>query len=61
MDGIQEIVEQGRASGEFKADLDAEAVAMFTLSLLEGGIMLSRLEGSNRPMQLNIESYSSYL
>ncbi|RUT33478.1 TetR/AcrR family transcriptional regulator [Paenibacillus zeisoli] len=61
LDGIREIVEQGRASGEFRADVNAEALAMLTLSLLEGGIMLSRLEGSNRPMQLNIESYSSYL
>lgn len=61
LETIKEIVEQGKASGEFKKDIDAETVATFTLSLLEGGIMLSRLEGSNRHMQLNIQSYSSYL
>ncbi|WP_433944543.1 TetR/AcrR family transcriptional regulator [Paenibacillus sp. SN-8-1] len=61
LEAIKEIVEQGMACGEFKGDVDAEAVAMFTLSLLEGGIMLSKLEGSNRPMQLNMQSYSSYL
>lgn len=61
LETIKEIVEQGKASGEFKKNVDAEAVATFTLSLLEGGIMLSKLEGSNRHMQLNMQSYSSYL
>ncbi|USB33041.1 TetR/AcrR family transcriptional regulator [Paenibacillus sp. YPG26] len=61
LEALRNIVEQGKADGEFRDEVDAEAVAMFTLSLLEGGIMLSKLEGSNRPMQLNMRNYSSYL
>jgi len=61
LDAMKEIISEGVDSGEFKADLDIDALATFTLSLMEGGIMMSKLEGNNRHMQMNIENFSAYL
>ncbi|TYP75431.1 TetR/AcrR family transcriptional regulator [Paenibacillus methanolicus] len=61
LDGITAIILSGIESGEFRPDLNAEALASFTLSLLEGGIMLSRLEGSNRHMETNTAAFVAYL
>lgn len=59
--GIKGIIQEGINSGEFKPDIDIEALATFTLSTLEGGIMLSKLELDNRHMRNNINSFSNYL
>ncbi|WP_127532870.1 TetR/AcrR family transcriptional regulator [Paenibacillus kobensis] len=58
---MKRIIADGIQSGEFKAGLDADALATFTLSVMEGGIMLSKLEGNNRHVRMNIESLSAYL
>lgn len=60
LEAMKEIIEDGVRTGEFKPDLDAEALATFTLSVMEGGIMLSKLEGDNRHVRMNIESLSAY-
>lgn len=39
---MKRIIEEGIQRGEFKKNLDAEALVTFVLSLLEGGIMLSK-------------------
>lgn len=59
--GMKEIIRQGITAGEFKADLDIDALATFTLSTLEGGIMLSKLDQDNKHMRNNIKSYANYL
>ncbi|MGO4275395.1 TetR/AcrR family transcriptional regulator [Paenibacillus sp. TAF58] len=61
LNNMKAIISQGVQSGEFKADLDIDALATFTLSIMEGGIMLSKLEGDNRHIRMNIESISAYL
>ncbi|MGF7029553.1 AcrR family transcriptional regulator [Paenibacillus mucilaginosus] len=61
LDLMKDIIREGIRSGEFKPELDADALASFTFSLLEGGIMLSKLEGSNRHMKMNMASFASYL
>lgn len=61
LDAMKAIISQGVQSGEFKADLDVDALATFTLSIMEGGIMMSKLEGNNRHIRMNIESCSAYL
>jgi TetR/AcrR family transcriptional repressor of nem operon len=61
LDTMKRIISEGVESGEFKADLDIEALATFTLSIMEGGIMLSKLEGDNRHVRMNIETLSAYL
>ncbi|MUT66462.1 TetR/AcrR family transcriptional regulator [Paenibacillus sp. NEAU-GSW1] len=58
---MKAIIAEGIRSGEFKPDLDADALATFTLSVMEGGIMMSKLEGDNRYVRMNIESLSLYL
>jgi TetR/AcrR family transcriptional regulator, transcriptional repressor for nem operon len=61
LDAMMSIIDEGIQKGEFKQNLDADALASFAFSLLEGGIMLSKLEGSNRHMQMNMASLQSYL
>ncbi|MFB9326710.1 TetR/AcrR family transcriptional regulator [Paenibacillus aurantiacus] len=61
LNGMIAIIRTGIESGEFRPDLNAEALASFTLSLLEGGIMLSRLEGSNRHMETNTAAFAAYM
>jgi TetR/AcrR family transcriptional repressor of nem operon len=61
LDTMKSIIYEGIRKGELKENLDVDALASFAFSLLEGGIMLSKLEGNNRHMQMNIDSFSSYL
>ncbi|CAH1201631.1 putative HTH-type transcriptional regulator YxaF [Paenibacillus plantiphilus] len=61
LDNMKAIISEGIQSGEFKANLDIDALATFTLSVMEGGIMLSKLEGDNRHVRMNIESLTTYL
>lgn len=61
LDSLKSIIQDGIRTGEFKKDVDADALASFAFSLLEGGILLSKLEGSNRHMQMNIASFTAYL
>lgn len=58
---MKSIIAEGIRTGEFKPDIDTDALATFAFSLLEGGILLSKLEGSNRHMKMNIASFAAYL
>jgi AcrR family transcriptional regulator len=58
---IKGILYEGIQNGELKPNLDTDSLATFIFSILEGGIMLSKLEGNNRHMQFNIECLSKYL
>ncbi|WP_040950878.1 TetR/AcrR family transcriptional regulator [Gorillibacterium massiliense] len=58
---MKTIIENGIQSGEFRADLDVEALATFTLSIMEGGIMISKLDADNRHVRMNEESLASYM
>ncbi|WP_248928550.1 TetR/AcrR family transcriptional regulator [Paenibacillus hamazuiensis] len=58
---MKQIIYEGIQTGEFKGNLDVDALASFAFSLLEGGIMLSKLDGDNRYMKMNIVSFSTYL
>ncbi|MBD0382150.1 TetR/AcrR family transcriptional regulator [Paenibacillus sp. WST5] len=61
LDSMKAIIHEGVQNGEFKADLNVDALATFAFATLEGGIMMSKLEGDNRHMQMNIESFTAYL
>lgn len=61
MDMMKRIIKEGIQSGEFHENIDVDALASFAFSLLEGGIMLSKLEGDNKYMKMNMASFSSYL
>lgn len=61
LESLKRIISEGIQSGEFKADLDIDGLASFTLSIMEGGIMMSKLEGNNRHIRMNIKSLANYL
>lgn len=61
LDAMKAIIEDGVRSGEFRADTDVAGLATFALSVMEGGIMLSKLEGDNRHVRMNIETLDKHL
>jgi TetR/AcrR family transcriptional repressor of nem operon len=61
LNSIKDIIHQGIRSGEFRSSINVDALAAFTFSLLEGGIMISKLEGNNQTMLLNIDTFSNHL
>ncbi|MEK4513548.1 TetR/AcrR family transcriptional regulator [Paenibacillus sp. FSL K6-2524] len=61
LESLKLIISEGIQSGEFKSDLDIDALATFALSIMEGGIMMSKLEGNNRHIRMNIKSFANYL
>ncbi|MGG1554228.1 TetR/AcrR family transcriptional regulator [Paenibacillus ferrarius] len=61
LDMMKGIIRDGIKAGEFREDLDSDALASFAFSLLEGGILLSKLDGDNKHMKMNTASFSIYL
>jgi len=61
LDMMKSIIRDGIEAGEFKEDLDSDALASFAFSLLEGGILMSKLDGDNKHMQMNTATFSAYL
>jgi AcrR family transcriptional regulator len=61
LDMMKRIIRDGIQAGEFREDLDVDALASFAFSLLEGGILLSKLDGDNKHMLMNKKIFSSYL
>ena len=43
---IVSLIEAGKAAKEFRADIDAEAVALTLIALIEGAVMISKLTGN---------------
>ena len=50
------IIRAGIEAGEFKKTLDADAFAVKAFAMIEGGMWISRLQGSPKQMQLIIDS-----
>jgi len=49
---IYKIVKQGIEDGEFKESLDAQLFALKTFAMVEGGILISRVQSSNEHIKL---------
>ena len=47
-----QLVEQGIDSGEFKPEFDAKSFALKAFSMIEGSILVSRVQGSGEHMRL---------
>jgi TetR/AcrR family transcriptional repressor of nem operon len=58
---LRAIVRQGQEGGELRSDLDLEAFANVFVAQLEGGVMVSKLLGSQAPMRHVVEHLSSWL
>ncbi|BBI33839.1 TetR/AcrR family transcriptional regulator [Cohnella abietis] len=61
LDLMKSIIRDGINAGEFKEDLDSDALASFAFSLLEGSILLSKVDRDNKHMQMNTANFSIYL
>jgi len=58
---IKRIIQRGIKAGEFHSQVDADALASFVTSLIEGGVMMCKLDGDNRHMHHNMRLLQDYL
>ncbi|MCM3145956.1 TetR/AcrR family transcriptional regulator [Brevibacillus sp. MER 51] len=58
---MQGLLEEGIAQGEFRSDMDAEAIASFIFSSIEGAIMASRLTRDNKHVHFAIKHIEQLL
>lgn len=58
---IRRIILRGKEKGEIRAEIDAEMLATVYLSMMEGAIMQSRLNGNLRPMNRAMEYLTDYM
>jgi TetR/AcrR family transcriptional regulator, transcriptional repressor for nem operon len=61
MDRLRKIVEQGKRSKEIRAGVDPEEVAATIISTLEGSLMISRLQRSERAIDQGCRHLARYL
>ena len=61
MDRLRKTVEQGKRAKEIRAELDAEEVAGTIISTLEGSLMISRLQRSERAIDQGCRHLARYL
>ena len=54
MNSISTIIKKGIKSGEIKEGVNPDAVATYFVSLIEGGIMLSKVTGSRIHLERNV-------
>lgn len=55
LDRLRTLLEQGVEQGEFVEDLKVQEFAIYITSVIEGGVMLSRLYEDNMYIRLNIK------
>ena len=48
---VESLIEDGKAAGELRKDLDSSASAINLIASLEGGLMLTKLFGGNAKAQ----------
>lgn len=61
MDRLRTIVEQGKRAREIRAEVHADEVAATIISTLEGSLMISRLQRSDRPIDQGCRHLARYL
>lgn len=49
LDGLQQIIEEGKQRGEVRKDVDSSELAALIVSTLEGSLMVSRLQRKDEP------------
>jgi len=58
---LVETIERGIAQGEIKRDTDALTFALLLFSALEGALVVSRLQGSFKPLEAVAFTLEQYL
>jgi TetR/AcrR family transcriptional regulator, transcriptional repressor for nem operon len=54
-DSIEKLVQRGIDYGEFRQDWDARTFAIKMFSMIEGGVLISRIHGDNRQMSILVD------
>src|SRR5579863_4363473 len=52
LERLQSIAEEGKSKGEIRSDVDAAALGILIASMLEGSLMVSRLQRNEEPLDL---------
>lgn len=58
---IRSAISEAQAAGELRDDLPADTLALFVVSAIEGGIMLSRLRKAEEPLRRCLDSLRTLL
>jgi hypothetical protein len=61
VDRLAETIERGIEQGEIKRDTDARTFALLLFSALEGALVVSRLQGSFKPLEVVALTLEHYL
>ncbi len=48
---LSKIVEEGKRCGEIRADIEPRRIANTMVAMLEGALMISRIEGTRKPLE----------
>jgi TetR/AcrR family transcriptional regulator, transcriptional repressor for nem operon len=61
LDRLQSIAEEGQQRGELRSDVDCEKLATLIVSMLEGSLMVSRLQRNEGPLDSACRHLEEYL
>ncbi|MBC3541438.1 TetR/AcrR family transcriptional regulator [Rufibacter sediminis] len=59
--GVRNLVELGKEQGQFRASADTAAVATFFISTVEGGILLAKAYGDEKPLHTVLNQLERWL
>jgi len=61
LERLQSIAEEGKSKGEIRSDVDAAELGILIASMLEGSLMVSRLQRNEEPLDLACRHLDEYL
>jgi TetR/AcrR family transcriptional repressor of nem operon len=61
VDRLQSIAKEGKRRGEVRSEVDSAKLATFIISTLEGGLMVSRLQRKDEPLDSACRHLEEYL
>ncbi|KAA3439201.1 TetR/AcrR family transcriptional regulator [Rufibacter hautae] len=59
--GVRNLIDLGKEQGVFQASADTHAIATFFISTVEGGILLAKAYGEEKPLQTVLDQLERWL
>ncbi|GGK66839.1 TetR/AcrR family transcriptional regulator [Rufibacter glacialis] len=59
--GVRNLIELGKEQGQFQPSADTHAIATFFISTVEGGILLAKAYGDEKPLQTVLDQLERWL
>ncbi|RNI31057.1 TetR/AcrR family transcriptional regulator [Rufibacter latericius] len=59
--GVRNLIELGKEQGQFHPSTDTQAIATFFISTVEGGILLAKAYGDEKPLQTVLDQLERWL